>query len=218
MDESIVLRCVCMVLTIFIFVACIAFSKWRDLSKERELHRLVAWSATTNYRGLTSIRPGLDLIDYVDEVSIKHKLPKKYSLTGEDERKLAKDILKEYQRVLTQEYFNGKLSCPNTKYADDGEHFFFANLFTFLASHECDDDFLGNKMCGERLSYTRYEDGSGYEATYELSAFGIVFHKLYYISYLFCKDSLIYGNHVAGWLKHEGFTDVLDSRQITFLR
>lgn len=218
MEETIAIRLASMVLTIFVIVACIAFSKWRDLLRERKLHKLVAWSATTNYRSIGSVRPGLDLIDYIDEVSIRHKLPKKYSITGEEERKVAKDILKEYQRVLTQEYFNGMLSCPKTNYADDGEHYFFAKLFEFLSSHECDHDFLGNEMLDERLTYKEHRDGSGYTATYRLSAFGNVFYKLYYISFLFCKDSPIYGERFAGWMKTESFTDVLDSRQVTFIR
>ena len=215
--DTIFFRAMCSLFSVFIFVAIIAFSKWRELTIGRKLYNLVAWSVTTDFIGSGSVRPGLDLIDYIGNVAYAHKLPDRYKITDEKEREIAKDILKEYQRFLTQEYFSRKLSCPKTKYTDYGEHFFFANLFDFLSSHQCDYTFIGNDMHDELLSRKQY--GKSYtsdsESTYKLSAFGIVFHKLLYISYLFCKESPIYKNLVPSWRKPESFTDPLDSMQIT---
>lgn len=211
------IRVISAILMVLILVAVIAFSKWKELIKEKKLRQLIAWSVTTNYQHIGSVRPGLDLIDYINEVAYNHILPKHYCISEGDERELAKDILKEYQRVLTQEYFNGELSLTEAKYTDEGKHFFFAHLFNFLQKHKCDDKFIGKEMHSKLLSHKRYGKSftSGSESTYSLSTLGIVFYKLYYISYLFCKDSSIYGKSILSGIDSTSFTDILDSAEIT---
>lgn len=43
--------------------------------------------------------------------------------------------------------------------------------------------------------------------------FGILFYKLYYTTYMYCKESPVFQNRVKGW-EEKNIKDVLDTKQI----
>lgn len=208
-----------MMLTAFIFVAIIAFAKWHKLSQERKLRDLVSWSAIGDYC------PALNRHSYVRELLIailnaqyNTAINQKHRIT-EDEKKCVIEIIEEYQKDIMRSYFKGQLKIIESKYAISGENYFMLALYSFLSEHQCDYEFLGHDMHKERLEYKRYGDWGGpcYDATYSLTDFAIVFHKMHYITYMYCKNSEILKDKVPSW-NENNLKEILDSNQIQVSR
>ena len=133
---------------------------------------------------------------------------------------MVKDILAEFQKELIQDYFNNNLKIIKSKYAIPAEHYFMFALTSFLEDHQCDHDFHGNAMQKERLSYKRYGDWGGpcYDATYSLTDFALVYHRLYYVAYLFCRSSKILNPNGVAFQNSESIIRILDTKQIQISR
>ena len=133
---------------------------------------------------------------------------------------MVKDILSEFQKELIQDYFSNKLKIVKSKYDIPGEHYFMFALTSFLEDHQCDYDFQGNPMHKDTLSYKRYGDWGGpcYDATYSLTDFALVYHKLYYVAYLFCKSSEIFNPKGVAFRNSESIRSILDAKQIQMSR
>lgn len=219
MEESIAFRILIYGLCIFIFVAIVAFGKWRELSQERKLRNLVSWCVVKeNYGELLIHAHDLPLWAYLKNAQIKH-LSQEYHISGDDEWKSAKVILDEYQKDLTQSYFKGKLIVIKSKYVISGECYFMASLYAFLSEHQCDYEFLSHDMHKERLEYNRYGDWGGplYDAKYEQTDFAIVLHKMHYITYMYCKEDERLKGFVPAW-NEENLKEILDTKQIQISR
>ena len=205
-----------MLLSIFVFVAIVAFSKWRELSQERRLRELVSWSAIGDYcpsLGRTSyIR---DLIIAVLNAQCHEAIDKTHRITEESEKQYVNEIVEAYQKDIMRSYFKGQLKFIRSKYVVHGEDYFMLMLYAFLSDHQCDYDFLGHDMHQERLSYKRYGDWGGplYDATYSLTEFAIVFHKMHYITYMYCRGNEALKEFVPEW-NEENLKKVLDTNQI----
>lgn len=205
-------------LSIFVFVAIVAFSKWRELSQERRLRDLVAWSVIWEHPYGTFCGHDLPLWAYLKNAQIKH-LSQEHRISGDNEWQFAKEILEEYQKGLTQSYFKGYLKLMKSKYVIRGEDYFMFRLYVLLSNHQCDYEFLGHNMHQERLSYKRYGDWGGplYDATYSLTEFAIVFHKMHYITYMYCRENKILREFVPEW-NEKNLKEILDSKQIQISR
>lgn len=214
MDQLIYLAAI-----ILLALICYAFYRLHQYRQEKELFDLVAWCVTTDYQSIGSVRPGLDLCHYIGNAQVDQKLPSEYCIHGDTEWQFTKEILKEYQRDLTQSYFNSSLSpkAIKSKYSIHGDHYFMFSLCSFLGAHQCEYEFLGHDMHQERLVYKSYGHMC-FDATYSLSDFAIVYHKLYYIVYNSCKESKIFNPNEASYQHPDDIKKILDTKQIEISR
>lgn len=196
---------------IFIFVAIVAFSKWRELSKERKLRDLVSWSVvrTKPYELLVHAHD-LPLWAYLKNAQIEFKLPDKYRITGDVEWGYAKEVIEEFQKDLIQSYFKGHLKLIKSKYDVRGEDYFMCSLYAFLSEHQCDYEFLGHDMHSDLLN-------TGSPTTYAQTDFAIALHKMHYITYMYCRRSKILKYLVPEW-NEKNLQEILDTKQIMLFR
>ena len=157
----------------------------------------------------------LSLIDYIYRAENNLQIPKCYCLSSETEIAIVVLILKEYQRFITQKYFNNYLTPPKFKKIS-GEQYFMYKLCLMLDDHECDSHYLGHDMYAKRISYTEYGTWGqvNYDATYSLSNFGLVYHKLHYITYMFCMNDAVL-NESGDFSGAEFIKKIIDSKQIS---
>lgn len=187
------------------------------LSRETNQKEWVAWCVTKNSQ---TFRCALSLSDYIKNAQISAHVQDVYRIHSEEEWDMVKAILDGFKAKLTEDYFSDLIPYKSSKYVIPGEHFFMFRLFCYLADHQCESNISGHDMHNRTISHKSYGSYGGplYDATYELSDFGVVFHKLYYISYLFCKRSPFFNGEIAGWLTDKTFADILDSGQLSVYR
>lgn len=204
----------------FIILAYAIFSLGKSLHQERQLKRLVAWIVTTNYTGIGSIRPGLDLHHYIGEEQTAQNLPNEYLIISDDDWRLTKEILTEFQRTITQDYFNSRLSIIKRKQRITEEDYFFVSLTEFLKEHQCDNQFIGRDMHSKIISRKDYGSWGGqlYDATYSLTDFAILYHKVYYTAYNHCKSSQRINPNGDAFQNADAIKKILDTQQIEIHR
>lgn len=205
------------IICILILIVVYAFYKLYKYSQERILKDLVAWCVTTNS---DEYRCNLRLRDYIHNAQNKAQLPPEYRISNDNEWLLTTEILDAFQKDLTQNFFCGRLYTIKSKYVIPGEHYFMFSLCDFLQQHQCEYEFLGHPMHIDRISYKEYGRWGGvhFDATYSLSEFAIVFHKLYYITYLFCKTSKIINPKANRYQDDKVIKEILDAQQIELSR
>lgn len=179
-----------MLLIVFVFVAIIAFKKWHEASQERNLRDLVEWSISSD----NHIRCNFSLSTYVYNAQIKLSLPQAYRISGDEERKILNEILEEYKKDLMQAYFAGKLGLPKSKYVIRGQDYFMFTLYCFLSDHRSDYNFLGYNLN-------------------KLTDFSMVFHKMHYITYMYCRGNDILKGFIPEW-NEKIIKEILDSWQL----
>lgn len=219
MEAGIINWLVYYILSFFILLTIIAFSKWREYSREKKLRNLVSWSALGDYC------PALGRYSYVQELlfsvlNTQNAVDKKYRITEETERQYIIEIIETYQQDLMRLYFKGYLKLIKSKYSVNGEDYFLIALCSFLKDHQCDDKFLGHNMHKERTSYKEFGSWGGtlFDATYILTDFAIVYHKLYYITYMFCKNSKISNPDGYRYNNDRHIKEILDTKQLKVSR
>lgn len=178
-----------MIICILVMVIIVALRRIKELSSQLKMRDLVSWSVSKG----DHIRCNLPLFSYIANAQIHLNIPQEYRISGDEEWGYAKDILLEYQKDLSQLYITGCISTKilEGKYAVMGEDYFMFSLQSFLADHLCDSKFLEYSMRDERLEYKEYGSWGRqlYDATYSLTDFSVVYNKMHYISYLFCKNN-----------------------------
>lgn len=195
---------------VFIFVAIVAFSKWRELSRERKLRELVAWSIIPDHPFGNISGHDLPLWSYISNAQIEFKLPQEYRISGDDEWDYAKEIIEEFLRNLTHSYFKGKLTLIKSKYEVRGEDYFMCSLYAFLSEHQCDYEFLGHNMHSDLLNTSS-------PTTYAQTDFATALHKMHYITYMYCRRSEILKYLVPEW-NEKNLQEILDTKQIMLFR
>lgn len=219
MDKPIAAIIAYHLLAVFILVACVAFAKWCKLSKEQKLKELVAWSAIGDYC------PALNRYSYesgpfltVWNAQFGDAIDKKHRIT-EIEKKYVIEVIEAYQRDIARSYFKGHLKLITSKYVVRAEDYFMLALYGFLSEHQCDYEFLGHNMRKDRISYKQYGESfsSGWDATYTLTDFAVVFHKMHYITYMYCKRNDILRNFIPEW-NEKNLKEILDTKQIQLTR
>lgn len=189
----------------------------RKNSKERSLRDLVFWCVSEDSK---IYRCGLSLRDYIKNAQIKEELPQKYRLSGDTEWNFAEDILREFQHDMTQKYVQGCIEEINSKYVIPGDHYFMFSLDRFLEKHQCDSKFYGHEMHKETVSYKHYGDWGAqlFDATYSLTEFSVVYHKMYYLSHIFCKNSKVINKNGGSYRFEDDIKRILDTKQIHISR
>ena len=204
-----------MLSTLFVLLAIIAFVKWHEYTQEKKLRDLVSWSAIGDYS------PSLGRNSYVRELlfavlnaQYNEDIDEKYRIT-EEEKQYVIEIIEDYQRDIMRSYFKGQNIVIKSKYVISGKDYFMLMLYTFLSEHQCDYDFLGHDMHKERVSYKSYGSSitAGFDATYALTDFSVVFHKMYYIAYMYCRRSDSLRKYIPEW-NENNIKEILDTNQI----
>ena len=203
------------IIAALVLVTVYAFYKLSAYSKECNFRDLVAWSVSED----NHIRANLSLSAYLSNAQIRLSIPREYCISGDIEAKFMHDIIAAYQKDLTNSFFKGNLTAIKSKYVVSGEAYFMYLLYIFLSDHQCDYDFIGHNMHKERIFYKEYGSlgSTHFDATFSLSDFAVAFHKLHYITYMYCRDSRILCDFVPDWTE-KNLKDILDTKQIHISR
>jgi hypothetical protein len=203
--------------------------------KKSVLFDKVAWCVTEDSH---SYRCNLHLIDWLRNVyyySTKKKSPdcffpnadklfpiqENHFIVKDEECKIAKEILKEYQRDLVQKYFSGKLCADRFAKKITRAEYFLLTLREFLQEHECETTFYGNKMYNTK-DYKSYGSWGGplFVATYVLTDYAVVYHKIYLTAQMYCltlrKNPL--DTETTSYISAEETKKVIDTREMKVSR
>lgn len=212
MDEYIVISIILLCILVYVII-----KKGMESAKEKKLKEVVAWCATDNSN---TFRCNLHLWEYISKAQIKLNLLQEYRISTDEEWNLAKEIIKGFQKDITQKFFSNQLSIPASKYVISEETYFMYLLQRYLEQHQCDYDFLGYDMHKETISHKSYGSWGGplYDATYALTDFAVVLQKLYYISYMHCKKSSTINPKGEYWSNERSIEDIIDSRRLSVSR
>jgi hypothetical protein len=203
---------------IIVMVIVIAFLSYKfyESHKEKELRKLVSWSVIGDYcPTLNSYSYNRELFITIMNTQHKYGIKKKYCITEETEEEYMREIIEEFQKEMARSYFRGVLKTVKGKYTIREEHYFMLSLFCFLTKHQCDSKFLGYDMHKERVSFKDYGN-LNFDATYTLTDFAIVYHKMYYITRVFynnCKP-LIESNLALPYNNEKAIEEILNTKQI----
>lgn len=197
---------------ILIVVLIYCFYKLIEFKKSADLRKLIAWCVTSND---DIYRCNLRLRDYVHNAQNDLKIPPEYRIKGE-EWDFVNQILQKYQTDLKEDYFCGRALILKSKYVIHGEDYFMFSLSNFLGDHQCDYEFLSYDMHKETLSFNHYGTWGAplYDAEYLLSDFAFVYHKLFYISLLYCQNSKAINPKGAEYWSCTSVKDIIEKRTI----
>ena len=178
-----------LLLVLYFLLSLVAFGKWYKYKKEKELLDLISWSAIGDYcraMGRTS---------YVREPTVAvfnaqfdANIETKYRLSYEADYTVVIELIKDFQLDLMRSYFKRNRVIVKSKYAVSAMDYFMFALYVFL----CD-----------------------YQSEYVLSDSAVVFCKMNYITYLYCKRSKILKSYVPDWNERnlrEALDEVLNER------
>jgi hypothetical protein len=181
-------------------------TKFLKLYRKNELFKHVSWIASNKKRNMS-------LWVYVHNAQIHCKIHEQYRISTEEEWEFVREILKEFKNDLSRNYFDGVLKIIRSKYVITEEQYFMFTLCSFLKEHQCDREFIGYDMRIDTLDHKSYGNGC-YSATYIISDFSIVFHKLLYIAYLECKNSKGINQDGAYYFNEKSIEDVLETKHL----
>jgi len=204
-----------------VIVALLASTKWYGYRRDKKVREFVSWAVIGDYCPALGVNSYVrTLLNSVLREQAKYIDSEKYMITGSEEEANAFEIIEEFQKSVSRNYFSERIKPPRGKFRKMTKtDFFFFHLNDFLAEHECDSEFFGHDMRGERISYSPRGTTiwSGSDSTYVLTEFAIVYHKMYYIAYLYCKNSTITNpgtsKHYKEWVE-ESLKKTLDTNQI----
>ena len=202
---------------VLVLFAVVAAYKWLELSRMKELRELVAWSVTGGYHPPSGVN-SYDRELWTAILVAQHQLsiPKEYWIDEKEDFEICHEIIKEYQADIARKYFLDQLSLIKSKYRVSREDYFMVSFYNFLTKRECYDEVVGHAMHKERIAYTDYGYGN-YDATYLLSDFGYVYHKLLYTTFCYCKNSKVINDepqYALGEDRENGIRTVLDTKQL----
>ena len=201
-----------MLLCALILTIVFMVPKLRELYSESNLRKLVSW---------IMINHDLPLWTYIKDAQYKYEIKKEHRITDEHDWEIVQDILRQFQADIGQSYFKGNLKQIKSKYVISGEHYFMVLLCSYLMEHQCDREFLGYDMHKETLSYKEYGSWGGqlFDATYALTDFAIIYHKLYYIACVFCKNCpTLMKSFIPIYIDEKGTEEILNTKQIKISR
>lgn len=144
------------------------------------------------------------------------QIPKEYHVSIEDHF-ILEEIIAEFKKSLSEAYFKGQVGYIRSKYVIEEDAYFMYKLCGFLADHRCDREVGNHNMRKAVLSYKSHGSwGSDlYDASYKLSDFGLIYHKVYYISYLFCKNSKIFNPKGNSFPYENSIKEVIDQEVLS---
>lgn len=198
-------------LSTVVLFTIIAVLKWHEYAKAKKLRDLVGWILTG--------ADGAPLFYTITEVQSKLKIPKDH-LLAESDKDLTDAILNEFKKDLVLCYFQGNLSLIRSKHHISNSAYFIFTFYNFLRKHQNDYRFLGYDMHAKMVAQKPLDSSiiAGYETVYALTDFAIVFYKLFYTTYVFCKDSKISNPDGDRFNNDQYIKKILDTKQLTVSR
>lgn len=181
---------------LFICVSIWAFTTWRKLKNTERLKELVTWSVFES----DGARWNIPLWAHLKNAQI-HNVSEQYRITGDEEWEIVKEIIERYQKELTQSYFDGRLWNLKSIYGIDGKDYFLYMLYVYLCE---------NADYGQNTVFCLRNN--------EIGNRNIVFHKMRYITYMYCKGNLALQNNVPVWnesVLKEVLDDDIAKKQMT---
>ena len=166
---------------LFVCVSVWAFTTWRKLKKMENLKECVGWSVHED----NSLRYNIPLWVHFRDAQLKDYIQDKYRITCEEEWDEAKEIIKRYQKELANSYFEERLWAMESIYGIGGKDYFIYMLYVYL----CENNNYGY---GQHSVFRLWNN--------ELDTRNkIVFHKMQYITYMYCKENLALQKNVPSW-------------------
>lgn len=178
---------------LFVCASIWAFTTWRKLKNMENLKEWVAWSIYES----DGIRWNIPLWAHLKNAQLHSNVSEPYRIAGDEEWQSAKDIIARYQKELAQSYFDGRLWALRSIYGITGKDYFIYMLYVYLCENE------------------NYGQASVFHLTNnnELGNRNIVFHKMQYITYMYCKGNLALQKSVPAW-NESRLKEILD-KEIT---
>lgn len=199
------------VFTLFLVVCFLA--KWiLKYYSDNAIRKYVAWCIAPN--------SGLNLFEHIANAQVALQLPAEYCIIEQYEWDYVRIIVSEFQKQLVRSYFREQLTMKKFMHGMRGEDYFMYKITAFLHELHVENRFLDYDMHKKRLSYKEYGSWGGplYDATYSLSDFGRTFFKLYYTTYLFCKESKRI-DHTGNYYNYDSdIKEILDTQRISISR
>ena len=155
-----------------------------------------------------------DLIYELGQIQQEAEIPQEYRITSSEEVKMANEIIKAYQSDLASSFFKNQLrTIRSEKYVINNRLYFAFTLCSFLHKHQCDYKFQENDMHKERLSYKSYGSWGAelFDSSYSLSSFGMLYHKIYYMCYMRCRNSPQFNHKRTSYSYPENIQKILDT-------
>lgn len=178
---------------IFLFICVLvwAFTTWRKLKNMERLKELVAWSICES----DGVRWNIPLWAHLKNAQLHSNVSEQYRIAGDEEWQDTKEIIERFQKELTQSYFNGQLWALKSVYNISGKDYFLYMLYVYL----CENDNYGY---GQNVVFRLRNNEIGHR--------NIVFHKMQYITYMYCKENLALQKNVPAW-KESNLKEILDN-------
>lgn len=198
-------------LLIIALICCVC--KLIEFYKLNCFRELVAWCVTKNNN---VYRCNLRLRDYIHNAQNDLQIPKEYKIQGE-EWDFVDQILKKYQEDLKEDYFCGRaLMLKKSKYVIHGLDYFMFSVANYLDDHQCDYKFLSYDMHKETISYNHYGNWGGplYDAEYLLTDFALIYHKLYYITLVYCQNCRAINSKGTEYQECSNVKEILDRKTL----
>lgn len=153
-----------------------------DYRRKQTVYNYISW---IEFGGIESPRGGF-LLEYIWTAQCDMAIPTEYSVLPQNKEDV-QVILKSFQQDIAWRYFGGKLSIDTLSLKIMPEYMFFFLLMDFLGKHECDYSFEEHVM-HKQISRKSYGSWGGelYDSENELTDFGVVFEKLYYVVSEYC--------------------------------
>lgn len=186
--------------------------------REEKLRVRIAWSVCKHPLSKQLNPFDNELLYEIWEVQRKNAVPKEYCITKNDEI-YANVILLECQHQLLYKFFQHDADYLSfrAKRFDEGRLLFFRELYHMLKKNECESYFCKEEMNGEYISSDGDYSSAYHARTYMLSPFGMVYFKLYYLSFLYLKTNPD-GREAVAHVNPEEFTDILNEKRRTVER
>lgn len=167
--------------------------KCRQLSKQVESKKLIAWIVTNNDE---DYRFGFNHLSYIKNAQNQCNISPEFRIT-ENEWESVKKIINHLKQDMVQKYFCGEIYVPKSRYVINGDVYFMLRIEMYLSDYTEKYSFYENTIC------KHVQDAETQEDFYELTDFGLVLYKLFYVAYVYCKNSKIInpkGNDFYEWV------------------
>ena len=178
---------------LFIWVSIWAFTTWRKLRNMENLKEWVAWSVRKD----DHIRYNIPLWAHLKNAQLHSNVSDQYRITGEGEWEEAKEIIAKYQKELVNSYFEDRLWAMKSIYEIQSKDYFIYMLYVYL----CENENYG--YC--QNSVFRFRDLRN-----KVDHRNIVFHKMRYITYMYCKENPTLQKNVPDW-NEDRLKEILDN-------
>jgi len=204
------------VIGILIVIVAICFYNLHQQSLAKDLLEKVSWCVVD---GTASPRHPPALIDHLSlylNKSSNNTTASTYNLHFDSESDMIYLILKAYQENLSKKYFEGALITNRKLRLLSTEEYFMLTLYVFLSNHDHSLTFCDHQMY---LPLTHKDSIVGditlHGTVYELTTFGFVYNKLYFLVLSYCGNNKNL-KPFSSYISSSVIKERLDSGEIIF--